>query len=815
LAFVNIHELASDARYGWRTLRRNPSFAVVAVLSLAFGIGANTLIFSIVNSLVLEPLPVADPDRVVFVQNAGASFVGVSFPNYRDLRDRQTTMAGLAAYRISPMNVDTGGSPARRWGYLATGNYFDVLGVTPALGRFFHAADDQAPGNAPVAVLAYSYWLSRFAADPAVIGRTIRINRLPFTVIGVAPPRFRGTERFYHPDIWVPMTMQAQIEVGNPWLEARSSHNPWIVGRLGSGMTREAAQINLNVVAAELAREYPQVNEGLRFKLASPGFAGDALGAPVKAFTLGLLGLAALVLLVACANLASLLAARGADRHRELAIRLSIGAARARIVQQLLTESLLLSVIGGAVGCGIAAGGAALLSGWRAPVDFPVHFDIVVNRTVLLFALAVSVLTGLLFGVAPARRASMVAPGAIIKDRFDGTTRWRCWPVRDLLVGVQVALCFVLLAASFLSLRGLQQALTLPLGLDPRGVTIVGFELGLAGYSAEDGRRFQQHALKAVQSLPGVEAAAYGNSVPLSVDQSSTTLYNADRPMPRPSQMPSATRYQVSPGYFRALGTRLLRGRDIDWRDTSDRPRVAVVNAAFARTILDNPNAVGARVRYGRSSDVIEVIGIVEDGKYTSLTEPRRPAIFLPMEQSYNTTTTMIVRSPLPPEQMVAAVRAAIATLDPELPLYGTGTLAQMLGLVLFPNRAAALALTAFGFLAVVLAATGIHGTVAYAVARRRREIGIRIAVGASTPRILAAVLGRTMLAVALGSLAGLALALGIAPLLSNVIYQVAPRDPITFLTVAIVLGLVAAVSCCAPARQSLRIAPVDALRAE
>ncbi len=811
------HDGHADLLYALRTLRRSPGFAVVAILSLALGIGANTLVFSVVNALVLKPLPIAKPERVVFVQPEGRGG-SLSFPNYRDLRDRNVTFDGLVGYRISPMNIDAsgaGGGALRAWGYLATGNYFDVLGVAPAFGRVFHASDDRQPGDAPLVVLSYDYWTSHFAADPAIVGRAIRINRLPYTVIGVAPRGFRGTERFYRPDVWVPMMMQAQIEIGNPWLENRATSNTWIAGGLKPGVTPAVALANLNAVAAAIAREHPQSDEGLRLKLASPGFVGDALGQPVKAFTLGLLALAALVLLVACANLASVLAARGADRQRELAIRISIGAGRGRIVRQLLTESVLLAALGGAAGCGLATIGARALSAWRAPIDLPMQFDVAVDPAVLLFACIVSLCAGVLFGVAPARRASTVDPNTAIRDGHDARASRGAWPLRDLLVGVQVAVCFVLVAACLLSLRGLQQALTMPLGFDPRGVSMVGFELGLGGYSTEEGKRFQQRALAAVERLPGVAAAAYGNSLPLSIDQSSTRIHAIEESTARASDMPRAVRYEVSPAYFRTLGIRQLQGRDIDWRDTADRPRVAVVNETFARSILHTRDAIGRRVRYGWSDVPIEVVGVVENGKYQSLTESSQSVIFVPMMQSYNTTTTMLARSAVPPEQMVAGIRQAIAALDPQLPLYGTGSVEQMLGFVLFPNQVAAVALTAFGLLGIMLAATGIHGTVAYAVSRRRREIGIRLAVGAPAASVLRLVLGRMMMIIAAGAAAGSLLALAAGRMLSRVVYQASPHEPITFIAVGAILLAAGAVSCWVPARRSLRIEPMIALRPE
>jgi predicted permease len=612
------------------------------------------------------------------------------------------------------------------------------------------------------------------------------------------------------------MMMEPQIEVGNPWLDNRNTGNTWMIGRLKAGVTIGAAEGDLNALAAELGRDYPQINDGLRLKLSKPGLIGDALGGPVRAFTIGILVLAGLVLLAACANLASVLAARGADRQRELAVRISIGASRGRIVRQLLTETLLLAAIGGAAGCALALLAARGLTAWHAPIDVPIQFDIPVDLRVLLFACVTSAFAGVLFGLAPARQAAKTNPNGALKESDGSHAVGRGWPIRDVLVAVQVALCVVLVSACALSLRGLQQALTMSLGLDPHGVTIVGFDLGLAGYSKEAGAQFQQRALDAVKRLPGVQSAAYSNSLPLSPDQSTNVIYPDDRPMLKASEVYTANVFEVSPGFFQTLGIRREVGRDIDWHDTARSPRVAVVNRAFARRIMRTRDPLGRHFAWSwRAAEPTEIIGVVEDGKYESLTEAAKPVVFEPILQRYNATTTIEVKSALPSEQVVGAVRQAIAALDPALPLYQAGTLEQMLGFALFPSQAAAVALSAFGILALVLAATGIHGLVAYAVSRRKREIGIRIAIGASAGNVLRVVLGRIALLLGIGAAAGLLLAVAAGQLLSSIVYQASPRDPVVLGVVAATIVAVGAIASWAPARRSLRTQPIDALRTE
>jgi predicted permease len=810
----SIETLFQDLRYALRMLRRNPGFTAVAVLSLALGIGANALVFSVVDALLLRPLPVDRPDQLAFLETK--SGITESFPNYRDLRDRNRTFSGLVGYRLAPIELESASGASRIWGLLASGNYFDVLGVHPLIGRFFHQADDLHPGASPYAVLSYTAGRGRFGGDSAIVGKTVRINRLPYTVLGVAPPDFHGTELWCWPDVWVPIMMEPQIEnySGTGWLDNRSTWDTWVLGRLKPGVSQSEALANLNSIAAELAREYPDNNAGLHFKLAKPGLAGDMIGGPAKAFTLGVLILAALVLLAACTNLASLLTARASDRQREIAIRLSIGAKRARVVRQVLTETLALSLAGGAAGYGLAFLVSRVLSRWQAPMDIPVQFNVSPDWRVFLFAFAVSLLAGALFGMAPAWRISKTDANAVLKGGVTDS-RLRRLAFRDVLVVLQVALCFVLVAACLISLRGLQTMLKMSLGFEPDGVSVVAYDLGLGGYSEQKGSAFQQRVLDAVKQLPGVRSAAYSNSVPLSIDQSTTTVFPGDQPALRSSDAISAHYYEVSPGYFETMSTRLLAGRDFNWRDDDHAPRVAIVNQAFGRQVLHSDNPVGKRFHQGMQGTPVEVVGVVEDGKYVSPTEPHEPAVFWPILQNYNGTTTLEVRSSLPAALMVRETRHAVTGLDPQLPLYGTGSLDQMLGFAFFPAHAAAIALSAFGVLAIMLAVTGIHGLVSYAVARRVREIGIRMAIGARPGQVLRLVLGRTLVLLALGSAIGLVLALAAGQVLASVVYGASARDPETLLAVVLTIALLGAFSSWVPARRALEIDPMSALRSE
>jgi predicted permease len=808
-----LEHLRRDMGYGLRVLLRNPGFTFVAMLSLALGIGVNALMFSVVNALVLRPLPVEKPGELVFLENNHFG-IGQSFPNYRDFRDQNQVFSGLMAYRVVQIELDSRVGTARTWGYLATGNYFDVLGIQPALGRFFHKEDERGEGGSPYAVLSYGSWQARYGGDRDIVGKTIRINRHPYTVLGVAPRNFHGTEVFYWPEVWAPMMMEAQIEPGNPWLENRGTFNAWVIGRLKPGVSPSAATANLNTIAAELSRRYPDFDEGLQMHLTRPGLMGEVIGGPMRTVSFALMLMAGLVLLTACANLASMVTARGADREREIAIRLSIGATRWRVMRQILTETVVLAGLGGATGYGLAQVLSKLLSAWHAPMDFPIQFDVTPDWRVFLFAFAVSLVAGIVFGLAPARHAAKTDMNAVIKGEQLGW-RGRRIALRDVLVVLQVAVCFTLVAASQLALRGLQRSTDIHLGFQPQGVSVVQFDLGLAGYTEERGRSFQKQALEAVQHMPGVTSTAYSNSVPLSIDENQNSVYPEDQPNLKASEVIAAATYEVSPNFFTTLGTRMLVGRDFSWHDDRKSPDVAVVNVAFAKQILHTDNPLGKRFHRGPGGPLMEVVGVVEDGKYETPIEAPRPAEFVAMEQHYNTTNTLLVRSSLPQNEVVANMRVAMAKLDPDLPLFGVGGLDQVLGLAFMPGRAAAIALSTFGILAILLAVTGIHGLVSYAVARRIREIGIRVAVGATPAQVLRVVLGRTAWLMTVGCAAGLVLTLALGRILSTLVYGASPRDPLALLGVLTVIILLGLFSSWAPARRAIRVDPVMALRHE
>ncbi len=813
-----MHQLRQDLIVTFRRLRSSPGFTLAAILTLALGIGANTAIFTAVNTLIFRPLPVERPNELVFLNMKGTNveLPVQSYPNYLDLRDRNQVLTGLAGYRFAPVNFSRGDSNnARIWVYAVTGNYFDLLGVGPSRGRVLHVEDDRVRRGHPVAVISYAFWQRRFAADPDVIGKNIKLNGMDYAVVGVAPRGFSGTEVVFTPDLWVPIAMDPQIEPGNNWLDERGDENLFVAGRLKPGVTLVQAEAALNAIAAELGREYPKENAGMKIVLSPPGLFGTYIRGTVRAFSLILMGVSGMVLLIACVNLASLLLARAADRRRETAIRLALGAARGRLVRQLLTESVVLSILGGAAGLLLSMWLAALFAAWRPPIDVPIIPDVGIDFRVMIFAAVASLLTGVLFGLAPALQSTRAQLAPALKNEAV-SERLRRFPVRDILVAAQVALSVVLLAGSVLVIRSLQHVLSLNLGFEPRHAAALSFDLGLQGYDEAHARDFERRVLERVRAMPGIESAGTISGLPLSLNWNNSGIVVEGKPAPRAADVTMAAMFDISPGYLRAAQTKLIAGRDLEDGDKQGGRRVVLVNETFARKLLPGENPIGKRFRHDPvQGEWREIVGVVEDGKYRSLGEAPMPAVFQPVAQSWNSTITLVARSSMPEDQIVGLLRRAIAALDPALSTFNGGSLTEQLGLVLFPARIAATILSAFGFLAIVLAATGVYGVMAYAVSRRTREIGIRMALGANPSQVLGVVLSHTALLLAIGTAAGIALALAAGRLFSAILYGVSARDPWTYALVVALMSVVAFIACWFPARRAITVDPVTALRTE
>ncbi len=805
-----IENLGRDLRYAGRILRRTPAFAFTAILTLALGIGANTTVFTLLNTILFRPLPVKEPQQLVFF-NVGDS-VNLSYPDFKDFRERNDVLSGMTAYRLMPMSLSIHtGNNLRVWGYEATSNYFDLLGVQPLFGRFFHAADGDTPGAHPVVVLSYAFWRSCFNGDPNIAGQTVKINGFRYSIIGVAPSGFRGTELIVNPDVWVPMSMETQIEPGNNWLIRRESSNIWVLGRLKARVSRLQAAASLNRIAAQLARAYPSIDAGMKIQLSPPGLVGNALRGPVIEFASVLMGVAGLLLLLACVNLAGMLLARGADRRKEIAVRLAIGARRGQVMRQLLIESLTLAAAGSAAGFLLSVWLFHLLSLWRPAFDMPANTSLVPDMRVLLFTFAIALLTTILFGLLPALEAARTDVVPSLKND-PLTRRFARWNLRDALIAGQIALSVLLLISSVLVVRSLQGALSLNLGFNPNNAVSVSFDLGLQGYTEQRGRNFQKLALERISALPGVQAAGEINSMPLRLGINGEGAWIGNKPEPSQSEMVSTVIYNISPGYLRAAGTRLLAGRDIDSHDRDTSPPVALVNETLARKLFPHKNPVGKRFHLG-SSAAIEIVGLFEAGKYQSLGEDPQAAVFVPVSQRYDSSTTLVARSSIPPDQALRAIRSVVTKMDPELTLFNVGSLKDELALPLFPARVAAIVLGAYGLLAILLASTGVFGLLSYAVSRRSREIGIRMALGARAGEVLQLILRRTVTLCFIGALTGTALAFGSARLFSAVLYGISPRDPITYVVALLLMTAIAVVACWYPARRAIRIDPAQTLR--
>ncbi len=778
------------------------------MVTLALGIGANTTTFSVVNKLLMRPLPVERPDELVFLNTNHGN--NLSYPTYKDFRDRTRTLSGLITYRPAPVSLSLGGTNAHLFGYEVSGNYFEILGVKAILGRTLTPADDQKRLGHPVVVLSYANWKNRFSGDPAAVGKTVKLNGLTYTILGVMPPEFFGTERLLAPEFWVPMAMEPQIEPGNDWLENRDTWNCWVVGRLKSGITTAQAEAELDTIATQLARDYRNL-EGLRIALSPPGLLGNLLRGGVIGFAAVLMGVAALVLLIACTNLASLLLARASDRRKEVAIRLALGAPRSRLIRQFLVESLWLSIAGAAGGMLLASWITGFLASWKPPLDIPVNFDIPLDRRVLLFTTAAGLLTTLLFGLAPGIQSARTDLLSALKNAAERFGRWHA---REFLVAAQIALSVMLLIATAMVVHSLQRALTINMGFNPQNAAAVAVDLGLAGYDENRGREFQRRIVEKVAALPGVQSAGLADTIPLSINQSHTSTSRADKPEPKPEEMIRANYYMVNPGYFQTMQTRILSGRAFDAHDRQGIPNVAIINRALAERLFPNENAVGGKLT-GYGTGPVEIVGIAEDGKYDSLNDSGQPAVFWPILQRYNSTSVIIARSSLPAEQLVRMLQNAVRELDPTLPFYQAGSLDDNLRLPLLPARLAASMLGGFGALAIVLAATGVYGVMAYAVARRRREIGIRMAIGATGGQVMNLVLRRTLILLAAGGFLGALAALAAGGLLTPILYNVSPKDPTAFALALLLMAAVALAAAWLPALNASRIAPGSALREE
>lgn len=791
---------------------------MTAVVTLALAIGANAVVFSVLNALVLRPLNVPHADSLYMLERDYGSDTSPSesYPDYRDLRDRNRSFDSLVLYNImGGVGFDTGhGNPTVLWPYMVSGNYFDALGIQPYLGRFIHASEEHGANSVPEIVLSYALWHSHFNGDPATVGSTVRINKHPFTVVGVARPEFRGTELFFAPDFWAPIVDSPEI---TDWfsLEERGNHSAWAVGHLKSGVTPAAATADLNTIAASLAKTYPKSDDGLKFDLSRPGLAGNTLGKPTRAFMLGLMLLAGLILLAACANLGSLFAARAADRAKEIAVRMALGSRRQLILRQLFTEAILVSITGGVFGMAGAVVILRALSTWRPIPNIPINVPVNPDAKTYALALVLALFSGMFFGLVPVRQILRSSPWQIIRSGSTSVGSTRRFTLRDILLGLQIAICAVLVTASLVAVRGMARSLSTTYGIQPSGVMLVQTDLQMAGYDATQRVQMQKHMLDAASAIPGVTAVGYTDRLPLSLGGGDSTVYSDTTTDYRPTNaVADAQNFNVSPDYFRAAGTAMLAGRSFTLHDEDKAPVVAVVNREFARKVFGSVDkAIGGHFKFWGGQRA-EVVGIVEDGKYQTLTEDRKPAMFFSFLQHPSSDTWIVVRSNRDPQEIAAALQHSMRSLDPALPLNIT-TWDRELDSALFAARVATVSLGVLGLLGAMLAITGIFGMAAYTVSKRLRELGIRIALGADRGRVLRAALGRTFRLLAIGSTAGLILGVLATRVLSLIVYQATPKDPVILGGVILVMLIVGVLASLIPARHALAVDPMILLREE
>jgi predicted permease len=804
-----------DFRYGVRMVTKNPGFTAVAVLTLAMAIGANAVVFSVLNALILHPLHVPQAESFYGIQHGNEASSYQSYPDYLDLRDRNRSFDDLAAYDAAQVGLDTGENPSRVWAVLVSGNYFDVLRLQPSLGRFFHASDEHGPNSAPDIVLSYAFWHTHFQDDPAVVGRIVQVNKHPFTIIGVAPPGFNGTLVFFNPGFFVPIVNQEQVE-GENELNARGKRFVFMtMGHLRAGVTPAEAIADLNSIGSYLEKTYPKDDDQRSFTLARPSLYGDYLGKPVRAFMAGLMLLAALILLAACANLGSLFAARAADRVREVALRLALGASRTRILRQLFTEAVLLSLMGGAVGLW---GSVVLLGGlstWqpfsRWPIQVPVNPDANVYGVALLLTLA----SGFLFGAVPVRQVLRTNPYEIVKAGSLGSVGGHV-TIRDLALVVQIAICALLVTSSMVAVRGLMRSLHSNFGFEPRNAILADTDLSMGGYSGDSVPEMQRRMIDALETIPGAKSVGLIDWAPLVSGGNRGSLVFTDVTTDlRPSNAAAdAFMFSTSPEYFHAAGTALLSGRTFTWHDDKNAPRVAVINLEFARRVFGGATNAMGRYFKRRDGTRSQVVGIVEDGKYASLTEDPQPAMFLPILQSPSSQTYLAVRSDRDLAQLAAAIRSTVRDLDAGLPLY-MGPWNKELDTTLFGSRMAALALGVMGVIGAMLSITGIFGMAAHSVSKRLRELGIRMALGAQRKEVLQAALGRPFKLLGFGSAVGLLLGILASRVLAFIVYQATPRDPLVLACVVLAMALLGLLAAWIPAQRALSIDPAILLREE
>ena len=820
-----MENLIKDIRYGVRMLTKNPGVTLVAVITLALGIGANTAIFSAVNAFLLRPLPVPRSQELIrpmeVAEDRGLTDE-LSYPDFVDYRTQATSFTGLTAEDMVQAAINSENQNDVIWGQVVSANYFDVLQVTPVMGRTFLPDEDKIIGGSPVVVLGHSFWQRRMASDPNIVGKTVQLNNRAYQVIGVAPDWFHGSKFALAMDFWAPISMAEDLRRNPGILADRGSHWMNVVGRLKPGVSMDQASAELSAIAARLNQAYPAERASTTSAKAMGEVEGrfEDMGSLFKSAGAMAMAIVGLILLIACANVANLMLARAAARRKEIGIRLALGANRARLIRQLLTESLLLSVAGGALGLLLAFWVSDLMEGFIPILEYNVISDFfALDSRALIFTAIISLGTGLIFGLAPAWQSSNPDVVPVLKGDPEAAQRGkrRAFGLRNVLVVAQVALSLVVLLCGGLFIKSFRKAQTMDPGFDNPNGLIVSMNPQLIGYDDDQTRNFYRQVVERVSHVPGVEAASWARTLPLGDSSNSNgPILKEGETLPKGSAGLNIMTNVVGSGYFKTMQIPILEGRDFDDRDQQKTQRVVIVNQRMAQMFWPGESAVGKRIFIGSDSrDGLEVIGVVRTGKYRALAEDPKPFFYYSMDQRRPATMALVMRGSVDPRSLVGAVRSAVQSLDPRVPMFAVKTMDDHKTYALWaPNMAASFSL-AFGVVAILLSAVGLYSVMAYVVSQRTREVGIRMALGANRADVMKLITRQGMRLAAVGVGIGLLMALALAQVLSSLLIGVSGYDVATFILVPTLLGAVALLACYLPARRATKVDPLVALRYE
>jgi predicted permease len=825
-----MHTLWQDMRYALRLLTKNPGFGAIAVFSLALGIGANTTIFTVINAILLHPLPVKEISRVVQVDTidtktrvtaANATKLGMSFPNFQDYaRNNQVFTALGCTVGPLPLTWSGGVEPRQIFGQLVSANYFEILGMHPAAGRFFLADEDTKLGGNDVAVLSYSLWANKFGSDPYAVGKILTLNATPYTVIGVAPRGFKGAFTFGNSEqIWIPVSMYPQVLAGflKDYFNDRRFLTTAMLGRLKDGVSLAAAEASLKTMASHLESTYPKDNASRSVALTPLADAAVGVNNRTQIALAGgmMMGIVGLVLLIACVNLANLLLAQAASREKEIGLRAALGATSGRVVRQLLTESLVLAILSAVVGLAIAYGGRAALWSFRPPFIADGDVDLSFDSHVLFFTLSVALLTAVLIGVAPAIKAANPNLIEVLKiGGRGGTVGWTSNPFRSLLVVLEIALALVALVGSGLFIRSMQNAQRIDPGFEAKKLFVFAFDLGALHYDEGHAQQYFRAAIERGKAAPGVESATIASNFPLGGGLLRTVF---------PEGQDEGSGYRgtltqlndIAPNFFETLRIPFVNGREFTDTDRKDTKQVAIINEAMAKQFWHDQDAVGKRFHFFGETGLREVVGVVRNTVVNNIGEEPQPLAYLPLTQDFSPTVTMQVRTSGPPEAVISSVRSQVQSLDTNLALTNVNTIGELIDQGLWAPRVGAALLSVFGALALLLALVGVYGVLSYSVNQQTREIGIRMAMGAQTGRVMQLVVGQGMRLAIAGLILGLLIAFAGMRVLSSLLFGVSAHDPLIFAGVALVLAAAAILACYIPARRATKVDPIIALRYE